>query len=192
MKKIEFLVTNKGSKKYDYRKIEWDLSSQLDIEEFLKENPQYKFVKAGKIIENAKSTCGFKIKMIDDYDKKKFIIYLLVVDGKIVKGGKSKNPLPFRTYGAGTEINWTMKGTPSDTNYVYSQIFRSCLKKGMSVEFYCFAAPFEVKEYDVFGEKKVYEYSPYEEYEKTLNASLKKKLGKNLIGEGKLLDSFKK
>lgn len=192
MKKIEFLVTNRGSKKYDYRKIEWDLSDQLGIEEFLKENPQYKFVKAGEIIKNSKSTCGFKIKMTDDYEKKKFIIYLLVVEGKIVKGGKSKNPLPSRTYGAGTEINWTMKGTPSDTNYVYSQIFRSCLKKGMSVEFYCFAVPFEVREYDVFGKKKVYEYSPYEEYEKTLNAFLKKKLGRNLIGQGKLLESFKK
>lgn len=192
MKKIEFLVTEKGSKKYDYKKIEWDLTEQLDVIEFLNENPQYQFVNAGKIVENPKSTCGFRIKMDKEYEKKKFIIYLLVVDGKIVKGGKSKNPLPLRTYAAGTEINWTMKGTPSDTNYVYSQIFRSCLKKNMNVEFYCFAAPFEVKEYDVFGEKKIYEYSPYEEYEKTLNASLKKKLGRNLIGERNLLDIFKK
>jgi hypothetical protein len=129
--------------------------------------------------------------MNEEFDKKKFVIYLLVIDGKIVKGGKSKNPLPLRTYGAGTEINWTMKGSPSETNYVYSQIFRSCLKKGIDVEFYCFAAPFEVKEYNVFGEKKIYEYSPYEEYEKTLNSSLKKKLKKNLIGEGKLLVPFK-
>lgn len=191
MKKIEFLVTGKGSKKYEYNQIVWDLDKQLDVEEFLSENSQYNFVKAGKIIENPKSTCGFKIKMSEEFEKKKFVIYLLVIDGKIVKGGKSKNPLPSRTYGAGTEKNWTEKGSPSDTNYVYSQIFRSCLKKGMDVEFYCFAAPFEVKEYNVFGEKKVYEFSPYEEYEKTLNNSLKKKLGKNLIGEGKLLITFK-
>lgn len=192
MKKIEFKVTEKGAKKYDYKNIVWDLSEQLDVEDFLKENPRYNFIKAGKIVENPNSTCGFKIKMIEGFEKKKFIIYLLVVDGKILKGGKSKNPLPSRTYGAGTEENWTMKGSPSETNYIYSQIFRNCLKKGMTVEFYCFEAPFEVKEYDVYGEKKVFEYSPYEEYEKTLNASLKKKLGRNLIGEGTLLLSYKK
>jgi hypothetical protein len=191
MKKIEFLVTEKGSKKYEYNKITWELDKQLDIEEFLRDNSQYNFVNAGKIVKNPKSTCGFKIKMNEEFEKKKFVIYLLVVDGKIVKGGKSKNPLPLRTYNAGTENNWTMKGSPSETNYVYSQIFRSCLKKGIDVNFYCFAAPFEVKEYNVFGEKKIYESSPYEEYEKTLNNSLKKKLGKNLIGEGKLLIPFK-
>jgi len=192
MKKLEFQITDKGSKKYIYKKIKWDLSEQLDIVEFLLKNPNYNFVKAGKIVKNSESTCGFKIQTIDGYETAKFIIYLLVIDGKIVKGGKSKNTLPSRTYGAGTENNWTMKGSPSDTNYVYSQIFRDCLKKGIDVDFYCYAVPYETKKYNVFGEIKTYECSPYEEYEKALNLKLKEKLGRNLIGEGKLLAPFKK
>lgn len=191
MEKIEFLVTEKGSKKYEYRKIEWDLTNQLDITEFLKDNPQYNFVKSGKIVENSKSTCGFKIQMNEEFEKKKFVIYLLVVGGKILKGGKSKNPLPSRTYGAGTEENWTMKGSPSETNYVYSQIFRHCLKNNIDVDFYCYDVPYVTQECNVFGKKKTFEFSPYEEYEKTINSVLKEKLGKNLIGEGKLLLSSK-
>jgi hypothetical protein len=66
------------------------------------------------------------------------------------------------------------------------------LKKGIDVDFYCYAVPYETKKYNVFGEIKTYECSPYEEYEKALNLKLKEKLGRNLIGEGKLLVPIKK
>lgn len=192
MKKLEFQITKRGSKDFTYEKVEWDLSNQLDIDVFLKENPNFSFKKAGKIVENPESVCGFKLQMSEEFKEQKFVIYLLVIDGKIVKGGKSKNPLTKRSYYAGTEKNWTEKGTPSATNYIYSQIFRKCLKENINVDFYCFATPFKTEKYDVFGVKKTFDFSPYEEYEKVLNSTLKKKLGRNLIGEGKLTTLQKK
>ena len=66
---------------------------------------------------------------------------------KILKGGKSKNPLGKRwgSYNNGPEENWTMKGSPSDTNYVYSQIFRKCLKQNIEIDFYVFQRKVEIE-----------------------------------------------
>lgn len=188
---LKFKTTQKRSGKYDYTTMEWDLTNQLDINKFLSKNPEFLFEKVGKIVENQKSTCGYRIEVLPNWKNKKFILYLLVVNGKILKGGKSKNPLPQRTYAAGTELNWTMKGSPSDTNYIYSQIFRECLKNGDSVEFYCLQAPYVVNEFTVFGETKVIETSPYEEMESVLNKKLIKFLGSKPIGDGNLMDQFK-
>lgn len=188
---LEFKTTKKRSGVYDYQTMKWDLTSQLDVTTFLKNNKEFKFEKVGKVIKNTNKTSGYEIEVLPSWKKKKFILYLLTVNGKILKGGKSKNPLPQRTYGAGTEINWTMKGSPSDTNYIYSQIFRQCLENGDNVEFYCFQAPYDVNEYNVFGKKIILETSPYEEYESILNKKLIDSLGKKPIGEGNLMDTFK-
>jgi hypothetical protein len=121
------------------------------------------------------------------------IIYLVVIFGKIIKGGKSKNSLPQRTYGAGTEENWTMKGSPSDTNYVWSQIFRACIKKNIPIKFYICKVPTIQAEYITSeGGKKYIEISPYEEMEKDLNAHLMKVMGRKIIGERDLLSFNKK
>jgi hypothetical protein len=189
---LKFKTTNKKSGKYDYMTHIWDLSSQLDVTTFLKNNPKFNFVKAAKIIKSEKSTCGFKINTIDLFKNKKFILYLLVIDGKIVKGGKSKNEIHKRSYAAGTEYSWTETGEASPTNYIYSQIFRECLNTNISVEFYCMEVGYVSKEHDIFGEIKTLEYSPYEEYEKTLNKKLINTLGRKPIGDGKLQEIYKK
>ena len=189
--KLKFKTTDKKSREYKYRESVWDLTKQLSVDEYLKVS-KYPFVKGGWVEEKKESTCGYKICVNDEWKDKDKLLYLLVIDGKILKGGKSKNPLPKRTYGAGTEENWTMKGSPSDTNYIYSQIFRQCLEDNVSVEFYLFQAPKQLVKYPLsnggYGEVMV---SPYEEMEQSLNAHLMAKLGKKPIGEGNLFEQHK-
>jgi hypothetical protein len=189
---LKFKTTKRKSGKYDYTDHIWDLSSQLDVNDFLKNNPKFNFVKAAKIVKSETSTCGFKIDTIDLFKNKKFILYLLVIDGKILKGGKSKNELHKRSYGAGTEYSWTITGEASPTNYVYSQIFKQCLVHNIPVEFYCMEVGSITEERDIFGEVKILEYSPYEEYEKALNRKLINILGSKPIGDGKLQEIYKK
>jgi hypothetical protein len=189
---LKFKTTPKRSGEYTYTTMEWDLSEQLDVDIFLKNNPEFQFEKAGTIVKNLKKTPSYEIQVLPNWKNKKFILYLLTINGKILKGGKSKNPLQKRTYGAGTEINWTMKGSPSDTNYIYSQIFRQCLENGDAVDFYCLQAPYNINQFNVFGEIKIIETSPYEEMESILNKKLIESLGRKPIGEGNLMEQFKK
>lgn len=189
---LEFQTTPKNSKEYSYRSHKWDCKNQLDLVEYLKKT-SYNFKEGGWIQKNDTKTSGYEICVNDEFKDVSNIIYLVVIFGKIIKGGKSKNPLPQRTYGAGTEENWTMKGSPSDTNYVWSQIFRACIKKNIHIKFYIYKVDTKQVEYTTSeGGKKYIEISPYEEMEKDLNAHLKKLLGRPLIGEGKLLDFDKK
>jgi hypothetical protein len=188
---LEFKTSTRGSKNNDYVDNKWDLSNQLDIKEFLKQNPQFNFEKGADVISAPDLSPKYKILPIGDWKHKKYILYLLVINGKIVKGGKSKNPIELRSYGAGTQETWSMTGECSPTNYYYSQIFRQCILDGKTVEFYCMQAPIDVKEYDVFGKMVRMESSPYEEYEKVLNKKLVTALGRKPIGEGNLQVQYK-
>ena len=190
--KINFKTTKPNSKEYNYQNHEWFLEEQLNLDEILK-NPQFqKFKYCGKIIAS-KSEAGYEIELASDFKGKSFVIYLIVKNGKILKGGKSKNPLDTRSYYAGTEESWTMRGTPSVTNYVWSQIFRESLKDGNPVSFYGYVVPSQTMQFESFDGKIVENVvSPYEEEEKKLNQLLNKLNGKKVIGEGKLLEKIKK
>jgi hypothetical protein len=118
---------------------------------------------------------------------------LVSICGKVLKGGKSKNSLDMRSYAAGTEESWTMRGTPSVTNYVWSQIFRESLNTDCEVNFYGMIVPSVQMTYESFDGQIITEsVSPYESEEKKMNALLNKLNGKKVIGEGKLLDPIKK
>jgi hypothetical protein len=189
---LEFQTTPKNSKEYNYRSHKWDCKHQLDLDEYLKKT-SYNFKEGGWIQKNNSKTSRYEICVNDEFKNASNIIYLIVIFGKIIKGGKSKNRLPQRTYCAGTEENWTMKGSPSDTNYVWSQIFRACIKKNIPVKFYIYKVPTIRVEYPTSeGGKKYIEISPYEEQEKDLNAHLMKVMGRKIIGEGDLLSIDKK
>lgn len=200
--KIYFDKTEKNKKEYVYETCCWDLKNQLSLKSFL-EKTIYDFQYAGKIIKKDdendkedKKKIGYKISINDKFKNKKQLLYLITIDfgdyEKIIKGGKVKGKLENRSYTAGTEHNWTMSGTPSSTNYIYSQLFRMCLKKGIPIKFYAFETPlYEVSYKCSNGKEKHIKISPYEEMEKELNAHLKQCLGKNLIGEGKLEQLFK-
>jgi hypothetical protein len=162
------------------------------VEDFLAKHPNT-FVKVGEIISAPKKVCGYRINVVKEWKNVTHMLYLIVIDGKVVKGGKVKGKLAQRSYAAGTEETWTKKGgKPSETNYVYSQIFRSCLTNGITVEFYGMECPTTTVSFDFLGVTKVQKVSPYEEMETLLNESLRKQLGRKPIGDGDLMVQHKK
>ena len=166
----------------------WNLENQLDIHEYLGVC-KFPFEEAGWVESAPAKTCGYNICVNQSFKGVTHLLYLVVIGNKILKGGKSKQTLPKRTYGAGTEKNWTEKGSPSETNYIYSQIFRSCLEKKIDVKFWCYKCPLHKVPYPTpSGETKFIEISPYEEMEKALNKHLIEINGGKPIGEGKLFE----
>lgn len=189
---INFKTTKRNSKKYEYQDHKWILDNELDIENILKLPEFAKFEYCGSIVKSD-NAAGFQISLTEKFKNKGFVIYIATMGGKVLKGGKSKNPLDTRSYSAGTEESWTMRGTPSETNYVWSQIFRKSLEDKFEVKFYGMVVPSYRMEFESFdGEMMVKNVSPYEEEETKLNALLNKLNGKKVIGEGNLLSPMKK
>ncbi|CAB4129828.1 hypothetical protein UFOVP117_119 [uncultured Caudovirales phage] len=195
MNKRIFETTIRESKDYfNTREHIWDLDNQLDLKYILSLPAFSRFKKAADIVW-ADNVPGFKIRLTPDFKDKSYIVYLIVdkKSGKLLKGGKSKNPLNLRSYSAGTEETWTERGTCSETNYVWSQIFRRSIKDNNPIEIYAMVVPSIEYSFDSFdGNIVTKTISPYEEEEKKMNAFLKKLKGGNLIGEGDLLAKFKK
>lgn len=186
---LEFESTEKCSQG-PYRTHIWNCKNQLNINDYLTKT-SYNFKEGGWIKESDR-TCGYEICVTDEFKNTENIIYLIVIFDKIIKGGKCKGKLTKRTYPAGTQKSWS-KGTPSETNYIYSQIFRMCLKKNIKVKFYIFQAQtYRVSYPTPDGKIKYKEISPYEEMETSLNAHLKETLGRKLIGDGSLDTVFMK
>jgi hypothetical protein len=190
---IKFKSTKRSSKNYsDVQEHTWILDDQLDIDYVLSQPEFSKFKKAANII-GANNVPGFQISLTPEFKDECFVIYIVVKGGKVLKGGKSKNPLDLRSYSAGTEETWTMRGTCSETNYVWSQIFRESIKENDPIQFYGMIVPSVQFTFESFDSKlETHSVSPYEEEEKKLNALLNKLNNKKLIGEGKLLEIIKK
>ena len=190
---LEFPVAKKASKNYDTVIHTWDLSEQLSIECVLKDPKFSNFVKCGKITKNKDKVCGYDIEITNkNFKNKTFVLYLLVIHNKVLKCGKVKDSLDKRSYSAGTSKSWVEQGTPSEPNYIYSQIFRECLEKGVEIDFYCKLAPVEEITFEFFGETITQLVSSYEECEVIMKKALETLKGGKLIGEGALLERFKK
>ena len=202
--KINFPRTPRGNRDLpasyeDARNHVWDLSNQLDLMPFLNET-SLDFEEGGYIEARSdeedkplEKRVGYKIVQTTE---KKNLVYLLTIKmngkEKILKGGKIKGNLASRSYTAGTQHNWTIVGTPSATNYIYSQIFRECMKKNIEVKFYVCSTPtIRVPYSRSEGGEGYIEISPYEEIEKTLNAHLVRSLGRKPIGESDLENPYK-
>lgn len=191
--KLKFKTTKANSKSYDnYQEHVWSLEDQLNLEDVLSTKEFSKFKHCGTVVKSD-NAAGYTISLEESFVNKPFVIYIVTYRGKVLKGGKSKNSLDTRSYGAGTEESWTMKGTPSVTNYVWSQIFREVLNSDEQIKFYGVVVPSFVHTFESFdGEMVTKICSPYEEEEKKLNSLLNRLNGKKVIGEGKLLEPFKK
>jgi hypothetical protein len=204
--KINFTTTLRGNGNTDHptpyedeRNHVWDLSEQLDLPTFLRETT-LEFEEGGHIEvrddeedKPLEKRIGYKIVQTTT---KTNIVYLLAakMNGKekILKGGKCKGELFRRSYTAGTQHNWTITGQASPTNYIYSQVFRSCVENNIEIKFYIHSAPTTRAPYPKSGGGEGYiEISPYEEIEKELNAHLVTSLGRKPIGEGDLENLYK-
>jgi hypothetical protein len=190
---IKFNTTKRGSKNYESKQEHtWILDDQLNIDDVLSKPEFSKFKYAATIVES-NNTSGYQIQLEPEFMNQSFIVYLVEKHGKVLKGGKSKNPLNNRSYSAGTEESWTMRGTCSETNYVWSQIFRESTKDGHPIKFYAMVVPSITMTYESFDGEMITEMvSPYESEEKKLNGLLNKMNGKKVIGEGKLMVQIKK
>jgi|21_taG_2_1085346.scaffolds.fasta_scaffold17220_1 hypothetical protein len=189
---LSFLVCERASGDVNTkRKVTWDYSNQLNVDDYL-EQCNLKFEKAGWV-EKSSNVCGYSIKTTTEWVKRPRVLYLLVVDGKIFKGGKSKNSLPNRSYSAGTDKNWVNGANGcSPTNYAFSKIFLKCLEEGKKVDFYIHGCPMReelTKHAD--GTETIEITSQYEAMETNLNKHLRTVLGKKLIGDGKLFEEYK-
>jgi hypothetical protein len=190
---IKFKTTKQASKNYENKQEHtWILDNQLNIDDILSIPEFLKFKHAATIVESD-NTSGYQINLEPEFINQPFVIYIVEKCGKVLKGGKSKNSLDSRSYSAGTEETWTMRGTCSVTNYVWSQIFRESLKDGCPIKFYGMIVPSIPMTYFSFDGRMITEIvSPYESEENRLNKLLNKLNGKKVIGEGKLLQIIKK
>ena len=173
----------------------WYLDQQLRIDDFLKIT-HYSF-QYGGWIEERKNASGYAICTTPEFKNKGQIIYLLTFRGFILKGGRSKNSLRKRSYPAGTVKTWINGGGSgcSDTNYIFSQIWRQCIKDGTigDFKFYIYQAPLSTVKYMAStGETSSIEISPYEAMETNLNEHLRTILGRNPVGDGDLLNPNKR
>ena len=206
---IYFSTTNKNSNNYnDLTEHTWDFNNQIKLTDFLEET-FYNFKYAGYVTDNDKDDndkddkddidkVGYKIVELDEFKNKEQIIYLMTITFNnieyIIKGGKVKGNLSSRSYYAGTQTQWTNNNIsdPSPTNYIYSQIFRSCIKKKIPVNFWVHESKlYKITDIGSDGTHFTINISNYEELEKKLNSHLKKKLGRKIIGEGDLQNTFK-
>ena len=191
---LHFHVHQQKSKNInDITQHTWDLSNQIKICD-LAEDDRFKNFKYGaRIVPEPTSKSGYKIEVIEKFANSTHLLYLLVIGGFVLKAGKSKNKLEVRSYHAGTAESWVNKGNPSTTNYIFSQIFRSCIEQDIDVQFYIYEVPKIALTYTTFdGKEAKTPIAPYEEEETRLNKVLKElNGGKNLIGVGKLLTVFK-
>lgn len=191
--KITFEVQEKLNPQSGYKQHTWDLSQQLDVDLFMEMNPEFKFSKVATVVPK-NNACGFRLDYIDPtFEQNKFILYFIVLDNKILKGGRTATGLSsrFGTYGTGTPNLWANSPTVAATSYVYSQVFRKMLEEGKEVSFYGFVCPEITAEFDVFGTTHTIKVSPEKEFEKALNTKLRNTLGRKPIGDGNLLQQHK-
>ena len=191
MSEIRFKSTKPGSGVYEYTEHVWDISKSLDLHEVLS-LPEFKNFEHCATIVDSNNAAEFLIQVEPKFVNQNFMIYIIETEGKVLKGGKSKNSLDNRSYSAGTEESWTMRGTPSVTNYTWSQVFRERLSKGIPINFYGMVCPsMDMTYLSLIGKTFTEKVSPYEKEEKRLNDLLNKLNGKKVIGEGKLLAPYK-
>jgi hypothetical protein len=188
---IEYETTNRKSKDFLTKNQHlWNISKQLRIEDLMSRKEFNNFEYAGKII-SADTASKYKIITEPKFEDLIFLVYILVINGYVVKGGKCKSTLDTRSYSAGTEKSWTMTGEPSPTNYVFSQIFRAILPKGAKIEFYAYVSNIQPVSDFFLGETRTSGVSQYESLEKYLKDYLDLHNNKKVIGEGNLLAKYK-
>ena len=153
MKTIIFENYDKKTKTMVETKL--DITNEPTIEEFLtKGNLNDYVVKVGDIVpKDLKSK--YKVNINKEWKKHKHWVYVLVIEGKVLKCGDSTMTLNGRwsSYSAGTRISRD-NGTCSTTNYFISEIIRIAHELGYEVELFGYAIPEIFAKIDIFGEEK--------------------------------------
>jgi hypothetical protein len=136
--RIEIPFWNKNEKVY-HEEI-YDLDNFQDINDFLSKSQYgYHFKKIARIEKSSIKASGYNVLTNENYENKSGVIYILTINGKIIKIGESGETLKerFASYSAGTEKN-RESGTSSTTNYIVSRTIRSALMLNSKIELYAY------------------------------------------------------
>ena len=154
-----------------------DFSNELSVELFL-EYGFYKICDAGlkpehRFIDNPEvNPIQYNIVkgLEDKYNSYRELIYLIVIDGKIVKIGGTYTGMKKRhgSYNCGTR-KARKKGTCSVTNFDITEYQFTALLQGKTVEWYVFDVPLAEATVNLPWDKKItYNAKTYLKYEQTL------------------------
>jgi len=154
MKKI--LFENYDNKTKEFIETELDLNTEPTINDFIQRAQlQHYITQVGVITKDEILNPGYRVLVTNHFKRHKQWVYILVIDGKVVKCGESTGTLNFRwgSYGAGTRVN-RENGTCSTTNYFISEIVRKALELNMKIELYGHPIDNIGISVDLFGSKR--------------------------------------
>lgn len=155
-----------------------DVSNELPIDDFLKHGfykiadaglkPDHKFIKNPDVNPIEYTVIGG---LEEKYKSYRELIYLIVIDGKIVKIGGTYVGMKGRhgSYNCGTR-KARAKGTCSVTNYNITETQYTAICDGKKVEWYAFDVPIAEATINVWGEKMTYNAKTFYKYESSLCA----------------------
>lgn len=151
-------------------------SVPMDAPQLSSYNLRSYFTKIGELVPNQEQEklefCGD----IDKFSNIEGVVYLFVVDGKILKLGKTDTSMKKRiqSYNCGKR-QYRENGTCSTTNY---KVLQSFLSIGKNVELYCyFVPPITI---NLFGEEITITTSPSKCIEKAFQIKTQEQFGDKL------------
>jgi hypothetical protein len=131
-----------------------DLSKELSVEEFA----NFGFKKAADMVLTDSNKIGLKIKYHDYIPSAEFYehcdgVYLIVIDGKIVKIGGTLTGLAKRwgSYNNGTDKIRKGASNGSCANYYVTTAIKAALNNGHSVEWYYKKLNYEIRTLNIYG-----------------------------------------
>lgn len=138
---------------------------------------EYGFDYAASITADSKLKAGYRVNFVDSKIKNiEGVVYLIVVDGEVVKIGGSGQTLPNRwvSYQAGTK-QARKKGTCSVTNYDVSQYLINKLNEQSNIALYAYNPEPVTATVNLFNQQTKYiQTQIWKEYEKFLLDEYKK------------------
>lgn len=151
-----------------------DLSVELGVELFT----EFGFIKVADMLLNDTNNIGLKMMYKDyittgEYNERCHGVYLIVIDGKIVKIGGTETGLAKRwgSYNNGTEKIRNGAGNGSVTNYYVTTAIKEALKTGHKVEWFYKKMDYEIRTLNLYGisiNENVCTNGTYKMHEKTL------------------------
>ena len=172
------IFENYDNKTKEFVETELDLN-QPTIDEFLTEaNIQDEFTKVGDIVPDADLGPEYRVNILPFFKKHKQWVYILTINGRIIKCGESIGTLNYRwgSYGAGTRVN-RENGTCSTTNYFISEIIRNAHNTGYEVELYGHPIENLTQNLNVFGQLQEVVQNNVKRYEAELLRLFKETFG---------------
>lgn len=151
-----------------------NLDDELGVEKFT----EFGFEKVADMVLTDTNNIGLKMMYKEyisttEYNEHCHGVYLIVIDGKVVKIGGTETGLAKRwgSYNNGTDKIRNGAGNGSVTNYYVATALKEALKKGYSVEWYYKKMEYQIKTLNLYGttvNEMVCTNGTYKTHEKSL------------------------